>query len=185
MAIQQTSYPRRRKRSPRLPWKRGPRAWEIVQRADGILETLNDTRRGFYSLRRTAKLLGISTQPVRDWIRLGQLKRDGPRRQISRTELKRFIYELIRRAEPFDPGNYVDRIEHNRKHPSWPWRKLVMADFTWPKGRDLLTPSELAGLIGCHPSLIIKAIMAGRVSAHRRTPGRWAVTRRSWRRRFF
>ena len=183
--MQQTENPRRRKRSPRLPWKRGPRAWEIAQRADAILETLNNSRRGFYSLRRTAKLLGISTQPVRDWIRLGQLKRDGPRLQISRAELKRFIFELIHRAEPFERENYLDRIELHRKVPNWPWRKLVMADFTWPKGRNLLTPSELAGLIGCHPSLIIKAIIAGRVSAHRRTPGRWAVTRRSWRRRFF
>jgi len=85
---------------PRLPWKRGPRAWEIAQRADSIMAALHASRRGFYSLRKAAKLLGVSTQPVRDWIRLNHLKRDGPRQQISRGELKRFVHELTKRAKP-------------------------------------------------------------------------------------
>ncbi len=165
---------------PRLPWKRGPRAYEIAQRADQILETLEAERREFYSLRRTARFLSVSTQPVRDWLRLGQLKRDGPRRQISRTELQRFIKMLRERAEPFDPGNYVLRIEHNRRVQSWRWRKLGTAQFIWPKECQALTPSELAGLIGCHPSLIRKAIHAERIRGHRPIPERWAITRREW-----
>ncbi len=169
---------------PRLPWKRGPRAYEIAQRADQILETLDAVRRGFYSLRRTARLLGVSTQPVRDWIRLGYIKRDGPRRQISRAELLRFINKLVDRAEPFDPWNYVQRIDRNRKVDSWKWRKLAFAQFTWPEGREMLTPSELAILIGCHQSLIIKAIYSGRVPGCRPTPCRWAVKRHSWRMSF-
>ena len=152
---------------PRLPWKRGPRAYEIAQRAGFILETLNASRRGFYSLRRTAELLDISTQPVRDWIRLDQMKRDGPRQQISTRELKRFLGVLIERAEPFDPGKYLDRIEWNRKVPSRPWHKLRWTSFKWPKEENELTPSQLAELIGCHPSLIRKAIQAGEVIAQR------------------
>ena len=159
--------------------------WEIAQRAETILETLSASPRAFYSLRATAKILSISTQPVRDWIRLGQMKRDGPRHQISRMELIRFVNDLADRAEPYDPQNYPDRIEYHRKAPSRPWRKLAGTQFKWPNGRNVLTPVELAGLIGCHPSLIIKAIHAERVCACRRTPSRWGITRRAWRRAFF
>ena len=168
--MQPTKFRRKRRGALKLPWKRGPRAWEIAQRAESILEAMESSRKGFYSLRRTAKLLGISTQPVRDWIRLGQLKREGPRRQIIRSELKRFVMSLVSRAEPYDPENYLDRIEHHRKVPSWRWRKLVTAKFTWPKGTAGLNPSQLAGLVGCHPSLIRKAIHAGRLSGRRKTP---------------
>ena len=170
---------------PRLPWKRGPRAYEIARRADFILENINASRRGFYSLRKASKLLGISTQPIRDWIRLGHIKREGPRRSISRTELARFVIKLAERAEPFDTWNYVRRIEDNLKVGSWPWRKLGTAQFAWPKESEWRTPAQLARLIGCHPSLIIKAIYAGRITAFRRTPCRWAIKRRSWQLSFF
>jgi hypothetical protein len=169
---------------PRLPWKRGPVAWEIAQRADGIIESLHASRRGFYSLRRAAQLMGVSTQPVRDWVRLGHLKRTGPRQSISRSELERWLNRLAARAEPFDRWNYIDRIELHRKVPRSPWRKLRLAEFQWPGKCDRLTPAELAGLIGCHRTLIIKAIRAGRVSGCRPTPGRWAITRRAWQRAF-
>lgn len=169
---------------PRLPWKRGPRAYEIAQRAYEIRESLDASRRGFYSLRRTARLFGVSTQPIRDWIRLGYLKRDGPRRQISRAELFRFLDMLIERAEPFDTFNYVLRIENNRKKECWQWRKL-QARFEWPNECKSRTPSELASLIGCHPSLIIKAIYAGRLNAFRPTPCRWAIRRGSWQNAFY
>jgi hypothetical protein len=164
---------------PRLPWKRGPRAYEIAQRAELILENLNASHRRFYSLRKTAQLLGVSTQPIRGWIRLGQLEREGPRPRISRTELVRFILKLAERAEPFDSWNYVNRIEHNRKILVWRWRKLADARLAWPKECEWRTPCELARLIGCHPSLIIKAIYAGRIRAFRKTPHRWAIKRRS------
>jgi hypothetical protein len=172
-------------RKPRLPWKRGPRAYEIGQRAHQILENINASRRGFYSLRRTAKLFGVSTQPIRDWIRLGQLKREGPHRQISRAELVRFLNKLFDQAEPYDSNNYILRIERNRKNGYWQWRKLSTARFEWPKEYETRTPSQLARLIGCHPSLIIKAIYAGRVRGFRRTPHRWAIKRKSWSTAFF
>jgi hypothetical protein len=170
---------------PKLPWKRGPRAFEIAQRAGEILAALNTSQRGFYSLRRTAKILGISTQPVRDWIRLGHLKREGPRRQINRAKIETFLWMLVERAEVFGKWNYVNRIENNRKVQSWPWRKLATAKFIWPKERDMLKPNELAKLIGCHPSLIIKAIKVDRVRGCRPTPYRWAIKRRSWQNAFF
>lgn len=170
---------------PRLPWKRGPRAWEIARRSESILQELSTSRRGYYSLRRTARLFGVSTQPVRDWIRLGFVKRDGPRNQISGSELTRFLNTLIRRAKRYGRYNYVDRIERNRAIPSWPWRKLRTAQFIWPKEKPTLTPVELAHLIGCHPSLIIKAIYSERIKGCRRTPCRWAITRRAWNQAFY
>lgn len=167
--------PRRRKSSPRLPWKRGPRAWEIAQRADAILENLEASRRGFYSLRKTAELLGISTQPVRDWIRLGQLKRDGPCLQISKAELRRFVKWLHDRAEP------VDTREHGlarHRRGRFPFSKLNSARFVWPKERKTLTPKEYAQLAGCHPSLVVKAIHEDELNARRRTPCRWEIVKR-------
>lgn len=164
----------------RLPWKRGPRAYEIALRADEIRERLNASRRGFFSLRGVAKLFGVSTQPVRDWIRFRQLNRERPRHQVSRAELFRFLEKLEKKAEPFDPYNYVRRIADNCKTGTWQWHKLSDAEFDWPKENETRTPSELARLIGCHPSLIIKAIYAGRVKGFRRTPCRWAIKRKSW-----
>jgi hypothetical protein len=164
---------------PRLPWKRGPVAWEIAQRADSILETLNASRRGFYSLRRAAKLLGISTQPVRDWIRLGHLKRAGPRGRIARGELGRFVGEMERRAEFFEPENYLERLPH-----TYPFKKLSRSSIVWPKGRKTLNPMELAGLIGCHPSLVLKALHCGRLHGRRRTSCRWEVSKNAWRSAF-
>jgi len=164
-----------RRGKPRLPWKRGPRACEIAQRADSILETLNASRRGFYSLRRTAKLLGVSTQPVRDWIRLGHLKREGPRGQIAKGELLRFLVWLQQRAELFDSLNYLERLPQ-----IYPFGKLRDASFEWPKDRKALNPRELAALTGCHPSLVLKAIHEGRLRARHRSPCRWEVSKHAW-----
>jgi transposase len=148
------------------------------------LAVLQTSRRGAYSLRAAATVLGVSTQPVRDWIRLGWLKRDGPRQQISRSELRACVQKLKLRATRFDPDGYCQRIELNRKIPSSPWRKIFHADFDWPKNRDELSPPELARLIGCHPSLINKAIRSRRLAAKRKTEGRWVITRWHWQRRY-
>ena len=145
--------PRRSVRAPRLPWKRGPTAWFITRRASRIREALEASRFRFFSLRAAARILGFSTQPLRDWLRLGYLTRTGPRQQFSREELLRFLQWLEDRAQPYDSQNYLDRLP-----PAYPFRKLSRASFAWPKGRRSLKPSELAPLVKCHPSLIIKAI---------------------------
>jgi hypothetical protein len=167
--------PKKGKGKPRLPWKRGPCAWEIARRAETILVTLKSSRRGFYSLRGAAKLMGVSTQPLRDWIRLGHLKREGSRQQISRFELERFIDELVRRAEPFDSRKYRERFPH-----TWPFKKLGCVRLQWPKGRKALSPRELAALAGCHPSLIRKAIHSGFLRVGYRSNCRFEVTRQNW-----
>jgi hypothetical protein len=173
-----------RRGSPRLPWKRGPVAWGIACRADEILVEVARCPRRFHSLRRAAHFLGVSTQPLRDWIRLGYLQRDGPRLQISAAELRRFVRWLQNRAEPFDPEEYLDRLYRKRSRPPRPFDKLRAAQFAWPKDRAALTPKELAQLVGCHPSLIVKAIRSDHlfsgVRGRRRTPCRWEITRRSW-----
>jgi hypothetical protein len=167
---------------PKLPWKRGPAAWKIASHSEEIKTRLHAQPRHFLSLRRTAKIFGVSTQPIRDWIRLGHLKREGPRRQIALDELERFIGWLDRRAEPFLDENYTRRfIRKTGEHPS-PFQTLKHAQFIWPKGQNTLTPRKLAELIGCHPSLITKAIYAhrcmrlGRWNSHSRRK----ITRDSW-----
>ena len=160
---------------PRLPWKRGPAAWKVAGRADEILGTLSGSPRHFYSLRPAALLLGISTQPLREWLKRGYLHQSGPRRQIKREELIRFVHWLQARAEHFDPFHYLERFPH-----TYPFKKLGRLQFVWPKGRKALAPRELAALAGCHPSLVLKAIRQGRLLARRRSNCRWEVTRNAW-----
>ena len=167
---------------PKLPWKRGPVAWNIASNAEEIKTRLHTARRNFFGLRKTAKLFGISTQPVRDWIQLGYLKRKGPRRQITLPELERFIGWLERRAVPFPIENYTDRfIRKTGRHPD-SFQTLKHAQFIWPKGQKTLRPQELAELVGCHPSLITKAIHASRWVrlGRRKTPLRRKYTWDSW-----
>jgi hypothetical protein len=165
---------------PRLPWKRGPVAWKIESDADEIKIRISAEKRKFFSLRKTARLLNVSTQPVRDWIRLGYLKRDGPRGQIAASELVRFVGWLEERAERFDPRNYLERFP-----PMWQFKKLGRLQWEWPKDRKALHPRELAKLAGCHPSLILKAIHSGFLRARHRTPCRFEITRQNWLKAYF
>jgi hypothetical protein len=191
-------------RKPRLPWKRGPAAWNLASRAEEIKTRLQAQPRRFLSLRKTAKLFGVSTQPVRDWIRLGHLQRAGPRKQIALGELERFIGWLEQRALPFPDENYIQRFINKSGRYPYPFQTLSRAQFVWPKGRTALTPRELADLTGCHRSLISKAIHAqqgsrlGRRKAlKRRSTSRyawggggttfrchWEITRHAWENTF-
>ena len=175
----------RRRSSPRLPWKRGPAAWEIRLRADRIRETLSNCRTQFFSLRKAARIFGISTQPMRDWFRKGDIKRDGPRRQFSKAELFRFLTRLEERAEPYDMESRSERFHVNLRRVPWAFNKLHTAKFVWPKGRTSVTPAELAVLVSCHPSLIRKAITEHRGLGHRPTPGRWRISKNAWSNHFF
>jgi hypothetical protein len=165
-----------RRGRPRLPWKRGPAAWKIKSAASEIKIRLANEKWNFFGLRRAARILNVSTQPVRVWIRSGQLKRTGPRGRITKVELGRFIDFLVKRAVPFDPENYLQRLP-----PTYPFKKLRDARFVWPKGREALNPPELACLIGCHPSLIRKAILHYPNLGRWRTRCRWEITLWSWR----
>jgi hypothetical protein len=122
----------------------------------------------------------VSTQPVRDWIRTGQLKRDGPRLRISKTELRRFVAKLDKEAEPYDWQLHTCRFLSRADRLPWRFGKLYRAKFAWPKSEDTLTPKEIASRIGCHPSLIVKAINNGIVRGDRRTRCRWEIKRRIW-----
>jgi hypothetical protein len=164
-----------RRRGPRLPWKRGPAAYKIKWDAHVIKARLDHEKRNFFSLRVAARILNVSTQPVRDWIRIGYLKRTGPRGQITRAELRRFIGWLEEHAEPFDPLNYLERLP--RKYP---FQKLNRTRFFWPKGRKALNPPELARLIRCHPSFIRKAIYDHEVLGQRRKRCRWEIPKKAW-----
>jgi hypothetical protein len=148
-----------------------------------IRESIGCNPAKFYSLRKTARLLGVSTQPIRDWLRRGYLCRDGPRRQFSAVELLRFLDWLQPRVRPFEAGDYLKRI--CRKFGSGNlWLKLSHSRFVWPQARPSLTAKELGVLIGCHPSLILKAIAGSELFGRRRTPGRWEITKNSWCRAF-
>lgn len=170
----------------RQPWNRGPSAWKVAEHCIEITERLYAFRRSFASIRTAARLLGISTQPIRDWIRLGFLKRQGPRGQIAKPDLLRLLEWFVKHAKPFSPDKYTKRLRSKMKRPPYPFQTLSQSQFTWPKGRRTLTPRELAELIGCHPSLITKAIQQYRWQklGKRKSAGRWEITRRAWQNSF-
>jgi len=167
-----------------LPWKRGPAAWNIKLDVEEIKMRLAAQKRNFFSLRQAAKILGVSTQPIRDWIRLKYLKREGLRGQITKSEFERFLKWLVERAKPFSLWNYADRLLRSPTRPAYLFHTLGRAEFVWPKERKTLTPRELAGLIGCHHTLIIKAIHHKPWLAKRKSPGRWEITRHRWENTF-
>ena len=174
---------RRRNARRQFPWERGRVAWDVSQRAEEILNRLEFHPRNFFSLRQTATIFGVSTQPVRDWVRRRHLKRDGPRNQFRKAELCRFMKWLSKRAEPFTSEDYLDRIYRKTGFQS-PFRKLSRSRFVWPKGEDALRPRQLAKLIGCHPTLVLLAIRRGEIKVKRPTPCRSLITRRAWMRSF-
>lgn len=171
---------KKRKSSPRLPWKRGPAAWGVATRAEGIRLKLSQEKKCFFSLRKTARILGVSTQPVRDWTKRGYLNHSGERHLYHKNEITRFVEWLCKRSSPFESDQYLERIYRKSDQPVYPFRKLRSSRFIWPKYRGALTPRELSELVGCHPSLIVKAIQAGEVQGERKTNYRWEITRRAW-----
>jgi hypothetical protein len=183
--VQRSSTGQRRSR-PRLPWKRGPIAARVASNADVIKSTLSKFEKRFFSLRQTAKIFGVSTQPVRDWVRLKFLSRDGPRGQFPKSEIERFLNWLVARAEPFPNENYTRRL-FGQDGPRQRFATLRYSKFVWPPRRKALTPRELGDLIGCDPSLIRKAIAWEHWErlGRRRSYGRWEITRKAWQSTFF
>src|SRR6266850_1034972 len=171
---------RRRRVKPRLPWKRGPVAWKIACKADGILERLEKCSRSFLSLRHAARILEISTQPLLDWTKRNYLKRRGQRLLYEKADLCRLVRLFSERAEPFDSENYLMRFHKCRNGWRYPFSKLSHAQFAWPKAIEALSPRAIAALAGCHPSSVLKAIKVGRVHARLRSACRFEITRRAW-----
>ena len=178
--------PTQRRAKPRLPWKRGPAAGRVVAQVGEVRARLAATRRNFFSLRRAATLLGLSLQPVRDWVRQGYLKRAGPRGQVPKSELRRFVDWLADRAEPFSYAGHTARLTRGLDRPKYSFQKVKEARLSWPRGRETLTPLELADLIGCHPSFIRRALRDHWQRWIRRgqPPDRWRITRRKWQNTF-
>lgn len=177
--MQQIDSPRKRRSSPRLPWKRGPSAWKLADNAAEILKRLENSPRRFLSLRGAAGVLGISPQPLRDWIKRQHIKREGQRAQICKEELSHLVKWFEARAEPYEMESRSDRFHRDRNGHPRRFERLRSARFVWPKGRTALTPKELSALIGCHPSLITKAIHAYGLG-RRKSPLRRKTVWRGW-----
>ena len=165
------------KRKGKTPWKRGPAAYAVARAADDLLEEMAGMEATHLSLRETAQLLGVSTQPLRDWHRDGWLRK-GPRGlKFPVEELRRFVEWLGRYAKPFDMRARLVRLRKRGEPPPRAWDKLRNRNFRWPKGQRFLRPTELAELLGCHPSLITKAIARGYLQGRKRNKVHWEIWR--------
>lgn len=178
---------RTRKGKARLPWKRGPAAWQIAQRREAIRERLEKSPKSFFSPAAAAKLFGVSPQPIRAWVGSKFLIPDGPRGQLSRSQLLACLARIGKEAKPFDQQQLAERF-HRKKGRPMPYAKLRSVDFPWPKKKPTLSPPEIGRLLNCHPSLVIRAIREliaddpSEEHRYRRTPGRWALSCKQWKR---
>ena len=166
------------------PWECRPLAYEVACRAEVIAECGEREPQRFLSLRSVARLLGVSTQPVSDWIEAGHLHRSGRQNRVSREELRRFVRGLDLNAVEFDDVREA-RFHAKRRREPRPFDKLRNARFFWRKGRKALAPVEQAKLVGCHPSLILRAIGCKQLRGRPRWPCRSEVTLDAWRDAFF
>jgi len=157
-------------------------AWVVAQRANAILATLDTSPKRFLSLRQTALILGSSIQPVRGWLRFGLIDASGPRKQIPIPALVALVQHFQRLAQPYSMAERAGRFHQGKPGPRRPFAILRRARFDWPKQNRTRTPAEIAKLVGCHPSTIIRAIHARELFADRRTPYRWEISRKQWER---
>lgn len=160
--------------------RRGPAIWRVWDRRQEIDQQLKAAPPFFFSLRKAAAVLGVSTQPLRDWVRDGLLRSSGQRLSFSKADLQSFLRRLAKEMANQEWKHREDRLvaERRRRPPS----KLRRAEFDWPRGRAALTPAELAALVGCHPSLIRKMLDKGQLQRSLRRRGRFEITRQAWQR---
>lgn len=162
------------------PWLHGPVAWEVGQRGDAILATLAASPKRFLSQRQTACLLGISTQPVRDWVQAGLLEASGPRKQIPANAVEALVKSFRKCARPYEMKQRLSRLRKPDAFPSQRFGKLFRAVIKWPSKRSSLRPVELAVLVGCHSSMIRQAIHSRILLATRSSPHRWKIRHDDW-----
>jgi hypothetical protein len=117
---------------------------------------------------------------LRDWIRLGFLKRT--RGKIRKTDLLYAIDRLGNESSPFEAEHYLERIHWKTGHPPDPFAKLQRSYFVWPSDRPILTPKELAAKIGCDPSLVRKAF--SQKVPKRQLRRRFQLSKRLWEKKF-
>ena len=143
-----------------------------------ILVKLNRDPEAFYSLRKAAQVLGISTQPLRDWHQDGWVAKGPKGLKFPAAELRRFVQWLARYAKPFKMQERVRRFCKRGQPVPRAFDKLRQASFSWPKGRKSLRPAELATLMGCHPSLVTKALTQGWLTGWKPGKRNWEVFKR-------
>src|SRR3569623_2128202 len=102
---------------------------ELLEEMAGIVQT-------HLSLRETARLLCISTQPLREWHRDGWIRKGPKGLKFPVEEIRRFVLHLQRYAKPYDMRGRYGRFHLKRgKDQPLPgaWSKLKKAEIQWPK----------------------------------------------------
>lgn len=162
----------------------GPAAWGVAKDHERILAILAAEKKPFVGLRRTAYIMVVSHHTLRAWEKRGLIVRvrsraSGRHPKFRVSELTRMV-ELMRDREL----DYPSPIRRLGKPPAYPFNILARSSFVWPRSERALTPKGIAERAGCHPSTIIRAIVAGRVKRRRRSPKRWEIRRADWDRTF-
>jgi len=163
---------------------KGPAALNIALDARRVLASLAAQRGLFLSLRETASTLGVSHHTLRDWEKRKLIVRvrSGTTGAHSKYRLADLVslVELIRNKVKDCPSP-LTRFGESQPYP---FMVLNRSRFAWVRSEKALTPKEIAGRIGCHPSTIIRAIAAERLRGRRRTWKRWEIRRVEWVRSF-
>lgn len=163
---------------------RGPAAWGVASDHGRILVILAAEKKPFVGLRRTAYIMAVSHHTLQAWEKRGLIVRVksrtvGLHRKFRVSDLIRMV-KLMRDRDL----DYPSPISRLGKRQSYPFEVLVRSSFAWPRSEKALTPKSIAERAGCHPSTIIRAIVAGRVRGRRSSPRRWEIRRADWDKSF-
>lgn len=162
---------------PRNFWRRGPAAYDLAIRAERyVIDDLKLERRHFLTLHATRCYLEISRKTLLRWIDEGLISRHETHKKIETSDLIQFLEVLIEKKRLPPP-----RHKRLGERPEL-FGILKRASFIWPKRKSSLTPRELAELIPCSPSTIIKALKSphSRLQVKLQTRCRYKISRQNW-----
>jgi len=162
----------------------GPAVWGVAKDHERILAILAAEKRPFVGLRRAAYIMVLSHHTLLTWEKRGLIVRVRSRAAGAHPKFR--VSDLTRMVEQMRDRDldYPSPISRLGKRQAYLFEILARSSFAWPRSEKALTPKVIAERAGCHPSTIIRAIVAGRVKGRNRSPMRWEIRRSDWDRTF-
>lgn len=158
----------------------GPAAWGVASDHERILGILAREKKAFIGLRRTAYIMVVSHHTLLEWEKRGLIVRSRSRAAGAHPKFR--VSDLIRLVELMRDRDleYPSPLSRLGKWPGFRFEILSRSSFAWPRSEKALTPKVIAERAGCHPSTIVRAIVAGQVRGRKRSSRRWEIRRADW-----
>jgi len=153
-----------------------PKARDIAMRSSAILAQLRERKRKIWPLTAVAKMLGISPNLLRSWIRSGCLRSYRPppnhRRGIKADEIRIFVEKVT------DYSQYLKFSGGFRRRPA---RERCRSVFAQLDRSETLSPREFAERAKVATTTVRRLASLQVINAHRPTPHRIRICRSNWK----